>query len=110
VAKRFKGKNVEFVLFGLAGDIERQKNTVIRKFLKKINVNMTTVVDTFSSSWIQWTAQKGEKTSSEALPRTVIINSTQQFVAGYGHEGADFEALLTADLKNIKRLCKPKRR
>jgi thiol-disulfide isomerase/thioredoxin len=76
-------------------------------FLDAIGVKVPTIKDKFGGILKQWLLGRKEGKDSLSLPRTVLVNDTQQIARIYGMEGADFGALLAKDAKNVSKLCRP---
>jgi thiol-disulfide isomerase/thioredoxin len=76
-------------------------------FLDAIGVKIPTIKDKFGGILKQWLLGRKEGKDNLVLPRTVLVNDTQQIARIYGIEGADFGALLAKDAKNVSKLCRP---
>ena len=79
-------------------------------FLDAIGVKIPTIKDKFGGILKQWLLGRKQGADNLTLPRTVLVNDTQQIARIYGMEGADFGAKIVEDAKNVSKLCRPGKR
>lgn len=79
-------------------------------FLDGIEVRLPTIKDKFGGILKQWLLGRDEASDALKLPRTVVLNDTQQVVAVFGEEGPDFAERLRDKVKTVGKACRPVRK